>query len=68
MSPPNRATELPLDDDRPRDALDAGADAFFAERPERGRYDRLIERLRGLVEGDDRTPRAAGNAATDSDE
>jgi DNA-binding response OmpR family regulator len=33
-------------------ALDAGADAYFSKRPERGQYDRILERLRGLV-GDD---------------
>jgi DNA-binding response OmpR family regulator len=49
-------------------AFDAGADAFFAKRPEQGRYDRLVERLRRLVDGDDLTPRAAGASATESDE
>ena len=49
-------------------AFAAGADAFFAKRPERGRYDCLIERLRGLVDGDDRAPSAGGNSATESDE
>jgi DNA-binding response OmpR family regulator len=49
-------------------ALDAGADAFFAKRPERGRYDRLVERLRRLVDRDDPTPAAAGTSATESDE
>jgi DNA-binding response OmpR family regulator len=49
-------------------ALDAGADAFFAKRPERGRYDRLVDRLRRLVGGDDPTPAAAGTSATVSDE
>jgi DNA-binding response OmpR family regulator len=33
-------------------ALDAGADAYFSKRPERGKYERILERLRGLL-GDD---------------
>lgn len=34
-------------------ALDAGADAYFAKRSERGQYDRVLERLRGLIGDDD---------------
>lgn len=34
-------------------ALNAGADAYFSKRPERGQYYRLIERLRDLVDESD---------------
>ncbi|PHQ39813.1 hypothetical protein DJ69_04625 [Halorubrum persicum] len=41
-------------------AFDAGADGFFSKRPERGQYDRILERLCRLVDDDDvrtlRTP------------
>ena len=49
--------------------LDAGADAYFAKRPECGQYDRLLERLRGLVGGDDaRNTRAAATVSSDEPE
>ena len=40
-------------------AFDAGADAYFAKRSERGQYGRVLELLRGLLgDGDSRTARA----------
>ena len=47
-------------------ALAAGADAYFSKRSERGQYDRLLERLRGLVGGDARSPRAATTVSPDA--
>ncbi|MFC7323420.1 response regulator [Halorubrum rutilum] len=47
-------------------ALDAGADAYFAKRSERGQYGRVLERLRGLLgDGDPRTARAATGVPPD---
>jgi len=39
-------------------ALDAGANAYFSKRSERGQYDCILERLRALA-GDDGTPHTA---------
>lgn len=46
-------------------ALEAGADAYFSKRSERGQYDRLLERLRGLVGGDARSSRTATTVSPD---
>ena len=43
-------------------ALDAGADAYFSKRPERGQCDRVLELLRGLV-GDAGSLRTATTVA-----
>lgn len=38
------------DEDVERTAMDAGADALFEKRSERGQYDRILERVRELVD------------------
>lgn len=40
-------------EDTGRKAMDAGADAYFEKRSERGQYDRVLERVRELVDGGD---------------
>jgi DNA-binding response OmpR family regulator len=47
-------------------AADAGADAYFPKRPERGQYDRILERLRGLLDGDARDRDTGATAALDA--
>lgn len=48
-------------------ALDAGVDAYFTKRSKRGQYDCILERIRGLVGGDDaRNPRTAKTVFPDA--
>ncbi len=47
-------------------ALEAGADAYFSKRSESGQYDRILERLRGLVGDDARNPRTATAVSLDA--
>jgi len=46
-------------------ALAAGADGFFSKRPKHGQYDRILERLCGLVD-DVRPPRTATTVSPDT--
>ncbi|PAU82937.1 response regulator [Halorubrum salipaludis] len=45
--------------------LAAGADAYFPKRPERGQYDRILERLGGLVGDGSRASRTATTVSPD---
>lgn len=49
-----------------RRALEAGADAYFSKRSEYPQYDRILERLRGLVGDDGRNPRTATAVPADA--
>lgn len=51
-----------------RSAMDAGADAYFEKRSERGQYDHILERVRELVDGNGRRdPPTSATIATDAD-
>ncbi|WP_280588373.1 response regulator [Halorubrum sp. Boch-26] len=47
-------------------ALEAGADAYFSKRSEPGQYDRILERLRGLVDDDAWTSRTQTTITPDT--
>lgn len=51
-----------------RNATDAGADAYFEKRSERGQYDRILERVRELVDGTGRRdPPTSATISADAD-